>query len=358
MRIDLYECPPGGPASLVAANLVASNVQWTRRMSQPGEFSIALIGGLPAPWPGRYLVTLEGEDEVGVIEKVDAEEAEGESVSISGRFAESLWSRWSAGPNGARAPGANPRQALTAALQVFHMSDLPTVVMGEGTERPAGQAYLITIEAGKPATDMLYAIAESQGLFPSIGLDWETGSLVARIREGVDRTTGQSENPIHVFSLAMGTAGSFTYSGDYSVACSEVLAYGAKGSEEDEVSFQSTVPVPGFDSATQWAARAFEDVSSLIPDEPQQSDVQSAGELRAYDHRPQLAIDSSVAGTGYKTLWDLGDVCSAEIPALGLSCSERIEEVRIVEKADGVTVEATLGTKEISKIQRAVMRGR
>ena len=118
----------------------------------------------------------------------------------------------------------------------------------------------------------------------------------------------------------------------------------------------ATAPVPGFDASAQWMARAVEDVGSLAGDSPTAESVKSAGALRAYDHRPDVAIDADVSGAGYGTEWDLGDMVEVEVPSVGLAGAERVEEVRIVCKEGGVTVEASLGTKHISKIARASRR--
>ncbi len=355
MELSLHEVSKTGEVRLVAANIPYNNLQWTRRASKPGEFAALIPDGLPVPWPGRYLVTVEGQREVAVLEKVDApDESDGVAVTLSGRFAEALWARWEAPAGGASSKGANWRQAVTAALSAWHMPDLPPLKFGKGTEAATGASYSLNAKAGDSAAEAIYRVCEGNGAYPVVSYDRAKapGSLGIEIATGLDRTRGQRERPVWVFSLGMGTAYGVGYSGDYSVACSEVSAY----AEKDSAVTSATAPVPGFDASTQWMARAAEDVASLAGDNPTAESVKSAGALRAYDHRPDVAIGAKVSDEGYGTDWDLGDMVEVEVPSVGLSGAERVEEVRIVCKDGGVTVEASLGTKHISKIARASRR--
>lgn len=70
---------------------------------------------------------------------------------------------------------------------------------------------------------------------------------------------------------------------------------------------------------------------------------------------PDVSIDNTVSGAGYRLYWDLGDLCDCDVPEIGVSASERVEEVREVFKPGGVTVEATLGTKQLSRVARALI---
>lgn len=358
MILSLYEVSQSGAISLVAANVAFTNLQWKRRMSSCGEFAASIVGRFPAPWPGRYLLTRDDAANVGVVEKVEAtESARGEAVSVSGRFAESMWARWHAGPDGAAVSGANWRQAVTAALGAWHMGDVPELLMGEGTEAPTGSSYELRVDKGGGALDAILNVTRDNGAYPVVSYDRDVDGqhLVVSIVDGRDRTRGQTALPVQLFSLAMGNASGATYSGDYSVGASEVFARAEKGAGDAVARVDATVAVPGFDAATMWAARAYEDVSQLVGDAPTQSEVDRAARLRCYDHQPDLAIDATVTGYGYREWWDLGDLVECEMPSISLQARERVEEVREVAKAGGVTVEATLGTREISRAVRAAM---
>lgn len=355
MIVSFWHVDESGAISLVTPNVPYSSLQWTRRASKAGEFEIALNCEMPVVWPGRYLVTIDAEREVGIIEKVDAaEDKDGNATTVSGRFAESLLDRWKAPSAGASVTGANARQAITEAFRSWHMDDAPEIAMGEGTEAKTGSSVAVSLGSGDSAMEGMYSVAEGAGLVPVLTLDWQAGTLVLEIVEGVDRTRNQSVRPVQVFSLQMATLTDASYSGDYSVACSEVLAHGEKG---ENAAYDATVAVPEFDAATMWKARAVEDVSSLLDDSITEQKVKDAASLRAYDHRASITVDGTITGGGYRESWDLGDLCEAEIACIGLNASERVEEVRIVDE-DGVTYEASLGTKQISRIARAAMGGR
>lgn len=359
-ELDIHRVDPGGAISLVSANVPYNTLQWTRKLATCGQFEALLDCELPVPFPGRYIVTASGMDEVGIIEKVSASEAASDSsVSVSGRFAESIWDRYQLDAGGATVRGADWRQAVTLACSSWHMPDVPAIALGAGTAAQTGQGYALSGGEGDSAMEAIYARTEANGAYPLLTYDRATDTgFVLEIREGLDRTRDQTENPIAVFSLGMGSASMMGYNGDYSVACSEVIAYASKEQDGVTTAVRRVVAVPGFDQASAWRARAFEDVSSLLDqdDVPTAGLVDASGLLRTYDHMPSIAIDGTVYGDGYRSWWDLGDLCEVEMPSIGLSARERVEEVRIVANPSGVTVEGTLGTKQISKLMRAAKR--
>ena len=358
--VSIHRVSPEGEVELVAANVPYSSLLWTRRLTQPGEFSLALACPVPVEWPGRYLVTAAGMDECGVVEKCDGSwDGSGTMATLSGRFAECLWSRYQLGPGGQTVRGANWRQAVTAALSTWHMGDLPPLSMGAGTAPATGSSYALSGGEGDPASDVIYSCADANGSRPVVGYDRDADPthLSVRLVDGLDRTRSQSERPWCVFSLQLASADSVAYSGDYSCACSEVMAHAERDVGQQAVSVTQTVGVPGFDASTQWAARAYEDVGSLIDQDvaPTAALVQQGGRLRTYDHQPALSVDCTVTEAGYREWWDLGDLVEVEVDELSLTASERIEEVRETYDERGFRLEATVGTKQISKIKRAIM---
>lgn len=360
--ISIHHVDEKGVISLVAANVPYTNFQWNRRFSTCGDFAVQLVGPMPVEWPGRYLLTSSEHDEVGVVEKVESSEGAKPSCSLSGRFAESLWARRVFGHGGASLAGADWRQAVTSALASWHMPDIPEIILGEGTKEPAGKAYSLTAAAGDSAMERIYECTAANGSFPLVTYDRELGdgALHASIVTGVDRTREQAERPVCLFSVQMANISSGGYVGDFSCACSEVLAHAEDGSGEDLVAVSRSVPVPGFDAATQWAQSCFEDVSSLLEDKqvPTAELVDSLGGLRAYDHLADQSADVDVMGSGYREHWDLGDLVEVELPSAGLSTVSRIEEVREVRKESGVTIEASIGNKVLSRLRRAMIARR
>lgn len=349
-----------GAVSLVAANVPYSNLQWSRSASTCGTFEVQLACPLPFGWPGRYLVTVDGRDEVGVVEKVEATEDGMTPASFSGRFAECLWDRYRmCGPTSVS--GAGWRQALTAAMTRWHMGDLPPIDLGEGCEEPSGSSYQISGDDATSAMDLIYETARLNDSVPLLSYDWGSGErhLTAAIVEGRDLTRSQSSLPWVVFSLALGTALETGYSGDYSTACSVVLASASNSSGDGGSTIVETVAVGSFDADTMWEQRAFEDVGSLIDTSggaaPTPEQVREAGRLRTYDHEAALSVDCSVAVAGYRDGWDLGDLCEVEVPSIGVVAVERVEGVREVHKPEGSTIEVTLGTKQISRVARALI---
>ena len=356
--LSVHRVAPTGAVELVAANVPYSNLQWTRRFSTCGEFAVELACQCPVGWPGRYIVTLDGRAEVGVVEKMDADEGtDGPSCSLSGRFAECLWARYEIA-DGEEARGSDWRQAVTAALGSWHMPDIPSLEMGDGTAEPKGRSYVIAGKPGDNAMDLIYSTASGNGARPLASYDRDSGTgLTVSLVGGLDRTRGQSDNPLCIFALSMASVLGVSMSADSSVACSTVHAHAsATDGNQAEVTASADVPVPGFDASTMWQGRAYEDVSSLIGQGtmPTRDNVARSGALRAYDHMPELAIDCDSVGAGYMEWWDLGDLVEVEMPTVGMTATARIEEVREVHKPDGMTVEATVGNKHISRLARAL----
>lgn len=357
--ISIYSVDVSGRCSLTAANVPFWTLQWTRRLSSCGDWSASLVGTFPLPWPGRYLLARSDRPEVGVIEKVSARSGEdGDEVEVSGRFAECVLDRRAFGPGGASVDGADWRQAVTRAFAAWPMPDAPRIAMGEGTHAQTGHSYALRVKEGRSGMDEVLSSCAANGGYPALSLDWEAGGLVLAIRDGLDRTRAQSVRPPWMWSLEMATASSVSYSGDWSPASSRVLAFakptGEGGTEPPAVTAEADVP--GFDQDTMWQGVAAEDVTSLCSDSPDASEVASGARLRSYDHCPALAIDMDAMDSGYAEAWDLGDTCEVAVPAAGVTGTARIEEVREVVNESGATLEVQLGTKEISRAERTVMR--
>lgn len=349
-----------GSVELVAANVPYSSLQWTRRLSSCGDFQAELACELPVPWPGRYIVTLSGHDEIAFVEKCEGDDGAGASPpAISGRFGESAYDRYKMGPGGESCRGSSWRQAVTAALSAWHMGDLPPIRLGDGTQASSGSSYVLSGDAGKSAMDAIVSCASSNGARVVLSYDRskDASSLEARIVDGLDRTRAQRDRPWWVFSISLGSSTSVSYSGDYSVACSEVIAHAEKDSDGETLSVTESVAVPGFDAETQWLQRAYEDVGSLIgqDEQPTPELVRNAGLIRAYDHMPSVAVDCDSASESYRSGWDVGDLVEVEMARLSLVAQERVEEAREIYDKDGPRVEASVGTKEISKVARAMM---
>lgn len=352
--MSIHHVAQDGTIDLVSANVPYSNLQWTRRMSVCGEFQAELACDMPVVWPGRYIVTLDGRGEVGVIEKADVDESGKTPPTILGRFMECLMDRYRFPHPGASVSGANWRQAVTQGIAAWRMPDCPRIVMGEGTQAKTGSSYVIAGDAGASGMESVLACASSNG--STVLLTYDRASMSgceARIVTGLDRTRSQSKNPICVFSIDLMTALSVKYSGDYSVECSEVSAY----AEKDEVITSAAAIVPGFDGSAMWMQRAVEDVGSLFgEDEPVTAEkVSSYGGLRAYDHMADLEVSCDVDPAGYRRFWDLCDLVEVEMPSVGSTCTARIEEVSEVLKPEGMEVTAVIGNRQISRARRAMM---
>lgn len=359
--LSFHRVSRDGAITVAAANVPYGSVQWHRSRSAPGTFSAVLLCQLPIEWPGRYLVTLGGRSEVGVVEKVESADDGKTPPTVSGRFAECLWDRYRLAPGGQSVRGANWRQAATAAISSWHMGDLPPVTLGAGTATPSGSSYAISGVAGDSAADHIYTVTNDNSAHPLVTYDRSVDRerLVATIVDEADRTRSQRVNPWKVFSLKVGSALSTDYYGDYSTACSTVMAHVDDTSGEGD-GVTVNVAVDSFDPETMWEQRVYENVGSLIESgvEPTPALVGDAGRLRTYDHEPSLQIDCTAIAADYRTGWDLGDLCEVEVVSIGLYAQERIEEVRESIGTGGESIEVVLGMKFLSRIARSRIESR
>lgn len=359
-QIEILKVSATGAISLEAAGVPYSCLQWSRKMGTCGTFSATLSCDLPMSWPGRYLVTVSGRPEVGIVEKVGVEQKTKKGLpTIEGRFAESVWDKWGPGFTGYTAKGANWRQAVSAGMTAWIPPDLPPISKGSGMASATGSSYALGVEPSQSPMGILYSATYGNGALPVVSYDraGDPTHLKFDIRMGLDRTRSQNTNPWWVFSLDLGSINSIGYTGDYSPSCSEITAHADWDDNGETRYLDRTIPVSGFNAATMWKGRAYEDVGSLLDREstPTAAAVDSAGRLRTYDHMPAISVDAKVAPTGYMVGWDLGDLCEVEVPALSIVATERVEEVHEVFKPTGHTIEATLGTKQMTRIDRALI---
>lgn len=356
--ISIHKVSVYGTIDLIAANFPYSSLLWTRRMSTVGDFECALLGPFPAPWPGRYIVTASGRPEVGIVEKIEVDEDGGTApATVSGRFLESLWDRWRVTPSSLPATGGSWRQAVTAACRSWHCSDAPLIRPGAGTDVGRGESYKITDDYGKSGMELIYSETAAHGARPMLSYNRaKSGDVELRIVDGVDRTRTQDSVPPCIFSLALASVSSISFAEDVSAAASVVMAY---CEAQDGTVVEQPAYVPGFDPASGWESVAVEDVGSLLslPDgvEPTPEQVAQAGGLRAYDHMPVVSIDFDCTRVGYMDEWDLCDLVEVEVPSLGLVAVQRIEEVRESYDSDGPKLEVTAGTKQMSRLARAML---
>ena len=347
---SLHHVSASGAVELVAANVPYTSLLWTRRLSEPGEFSLKLACDSPVAWPGRYLVTVDGRDEVGIVEKVEGTwDGSDSNAEFSGRFGECLWDRYQLAAGGQTARGANWRQAVTAALRSWHMPDLPPLALGSGTQSSTGSSYRLSGEAGDTASEVIYDCTYANDARPLVGYDRgaDRERLSVRIIDGVDRTRDQKANPWCVFSLQMGSAVDVGYSGDYSTSCSVVMAHAEKQNGEDEIVVDRTVKVPGFDNSVQWQARAYEDVASLIDrdEDPTPALVEEVLARHGKNHkagRSELPVSPQVVDV---FLSDLHKRCENLILFKRANVYRRQIEVSIavIVKSDGQIVQRDVG---------------
>lgn len=189
--ISIYGVSPSGVVSLLAANIPFENLQWDRSLSACGSFTAQLNGGMPLPWPGRYLLARSDRPEVGLIEKVDAADtSQGASCTLYGRFAECLLGMRGFGPGGGAVQGANWRQAVTRAFAEWPMPDAPAIAMGDGTQGKTGSSYTLRADEGGTALEAVYAVTAAAGAYPLLSLDPAAGGPSPSIVDGLDRTRG------------------------------------------------------------------------------------------------------------------------------------------------------------------------
>lgn len=314
-----------------------TNLQWSRKYYESGTFSVEIPANLYST-EFKYLYTKD-RPEMGLIEQVNYYTKNGyQSVSISGYFLENKLNRRvvyqkTASTNITNAPSwvlqsGKAEDVATAFFDAFKdvafTKDSTTYNMSLGIETGASQARGHDSEHTRGNEDLgnkVYTILKPSKMSYRINYDFNTSIMTFNCWSGVDRSSDNEEgnNPV-VFSTKYGNIteanlliDSTAYKNAYFVTAEQsddaiwVYAGSELATDDDDAKFiqvDSTQSKDDFSSDSDYINAMY---------------TEGHEELLNNTKTIDLDFDTIQGSYEYMTDFDLGDICSIEIPELGLS---------------------------------------
>lgn len=179
-----------------------------------------------------------------------------------------------------------------------------------------------------------------------IYIDLESRKFVFEYREGIDRSSEQTENSRVIFSVDFESVDSVTYTEDYS-NYKNVAYCGGKGEGLDRII--NAVTPKGTENTPTGLDRfeTFIDCGTLGSIETETDfslDQEGQRKLEDYAACETLCAEISAFGSfQYLKHWDLGDLVTAVDDELNVMQDKRITEVRESYEPESIKISATLG---------------
>lgn len=327
---------------LVTVAIPYSNLQWTRRYYEAGQFSVQIpIELYDDNW--AYIGTSE-RPELGMAQKML--KIDNDYVQVSGFFCEKMLDEKVCYP---RYIG-DVQKTETAVRNIFtkYKSDLP-IVLGQPNNPLLGnrtQSDFSDDELG----NKLFSILESRELSYRVRYDYFENKLYLEVWQGLDRTQSQTVNTWQTFSFEFGNIIKDIVDKDDSAYKNYAII---PVNADDNGKEQNTYYLD-LSNGEKHREKVF-DMRSKKPEENQSmADFKAAVLQEVTEKMLKFAriydIDVDVVGQlGYMTDYDLGDKCDIILTDVGISLESRIVEVSEVIKDNGHTVTVGLGNKRWSR---------
>lgn len=314
-----------------------TNLQWTRKYYESGTFSVEIPAELYSK-EFKYLYTKD-RPEMGLIEQVNYYTKNGyQSVSLSGYFLENKLNRRivyqkTASSNITNAPNwvlqsGKAEDVATAFFDAFKdvtftkdgtthsiclgVATATSKARGKNSEHTRGNEYL---------GNKIYTILKPSKMSYSVSYDFSTSIITFSCWSGLDRTFDNTEgnNPV-VFSTQYGN---ITEANLLIDSTAYKNAYFVTAKQNDDVIWVYA----GSELATDDDDAKFIQVDSAQSKDDFSTDADYINALYTEGHEEllnntktiNLDFDTIQGSYEYMTDFDLGDICSIEIPELGLS---------------------------------------
>lgn len=341
--------------------LRATNVQWNRKYHESGDFSIQLP--LEQYTPDLTYIYTASRPEMGVIKTRNYVSVGGYSyIQIKGFFLENELSRMIVYQNGTTNITNNPTwefkdgAAEDVALAYYnafkklqtadHEYDLGiTATQSEGRGN-----YSIHYRNGEDLAYKLYDILKPSGMSYKVLYDLDEDTKTLSVWSGLDRTQDNTDgnNPI-IFSTKYGNIVKPNITIDEEDYCNAAVVI-HETSENNQSTFN--VQVAFNDDADP---RSFMFMrTSLNKTEYTQEEFEKAmrdeglNKLADYAKTINLEFDAMAGSYEYMTDFDLGDLCSVEVPDMGFTADVRLIGCYEVMKNGEWTLTMEFGTPIIN----------
>ena len=320
-------------------------LRWTRRYVRCGSFELIAIATPEnvALLKEGHILQKSGDQEAGIIERVELSQTEREIIMASGRFATSFLSRriiWGT---------ETLRGDLSAAVSQLITKHLisPT----DNTRKITGFAFSATTLGVSVSSQTSY-----RNLMEAV-CDLCDG-LEVGIKTAFDPATG-----IFTVSLYMGGAASVVFSKEYENLTEQIYTESVDG-------YANTALIGG---EGEGSARQFVTIAQGSGENRREvfvdaRDLQSAdfpnnytetltfrGQSRLAELAPRYSFDAAVNPHGnlrYKTDFDLGQSVRVVSKSWGVTLSARITEIEETYDMDGQSLQLTFGKSELTLAQK------
>lgn len=333
-----------------------TNLQWTRKFYESGLFSIEIPA---AQYDSniKYVYTKD-RPEMGIVTQTNLYTQNGyQYVALSGYFLESLLGHRIAFQKNIASDIVNEPSWIT---QIGKAEDVATAFfdgfkdlhiqndkgtdhtykLGIDTSASQGRGHTSEHTRGNESLDSkIYTILKPSKMSYRVAYDFSANTTTFSCWHGVDRSSENSEgnNPI-VFSTKYGnitSANLLISSTDYKNGFLELYDYDSGGSimaadtenvEDDEVSLilnKTSLKQDDFDTANAFYQALY-----------------AEGHEALLEHRMTVSLDFDTITGSYEYLedFDLGDICSVEIPEIGISTDAVLSGIYEVVKAGNHTL--------------------
>lgn len=335
--------------NLVAFAIPYTNLQWTRRYYDFGEFEMQIpLEVYDATW--QYIGTAE-RPELGMIQKISENGDMSMTVLLSGFFIEKMLDEKACYP---RYIGDDKTETALRKIFTRYKDDIP-IILGPENSPLLGDRTQSNFSDDKLGTK-LFRICEPREISWHVTYDYAENQLYFSVWQGVDRTQEQDKNPYYTFSLEFGNIGSRSLNIDYS----NWYNYAIIPCNGDDDNIEQNVYYVDLSNG----GYKREIVLDMRMDTPEENESMADFQRRIEEAALEKMVDYQVINTidltpleniDYMTDYDLGDKCSVELSDINVSLETRIVEVYEVFKDTGHTVTVGLGNKRITKIGRALL---
>ncbi len=333
-----------------------SSLQWTRRYYECGEFELhAPVEFCDLLKNGQYVYRNDA-IETGLIEEFGYSLKDGgeENVFVKGRFLNTLLD--SRVIENTKNVSGNAETVMRQLVDCYaiHPQDTSRVIEKLVLGNLNGVGASISGQVlGDSLKEYFDSICLEQDISYRIGYDPVLDKLFFSVWQGLDRSDGQTENNLAVFSRDFENICSESYV--HNIEKSKNFAYVAGGEDDNPVMVTVSTQNPG-----EARREAYINAGSIKQKDDNGnpiSDTQYRALLRQYGleklSEMQIAenVDTVIHPYGnleYKKDFDLGDLCIVQNARIGYQTKQRITEVREIFENGCTQIEAVFGTEKMT----------
>jgi len=343
-----------------------TSLVWNRKLWDVGDFEIHVGMDLFSVLCGSKYLYCKSLDGLGVIERIGCDKETGRAW-CAGRFAEKFFLdrvSFTGGDDDVAAINEYPVVAVKKMINenmispsdpergYVSMENVSSLIPDTSGEK------LSYIRRGDALWDASVDLLRPLGAALRLEYDYLSNSFIPTIWKGLDRTDGQHENSLAIFSDADENIETVSFSQDSSEERN--VAYVAGQGEGSERIILKTGSGSGYERFELWV-----DARDL-----QQGEGQSMGDYRAglitrgsqklEEYRSTTDLQGVIRQNGtlsYGVDYNLGDYATYQNSQIGIIVNEHITEILISVEAGVVSIEPSFGDQEktaMQKIDRSV----